>query len=68
MDDVVDFFRSIWGVWLMAIFVGIVVWVMWPSNRKRFERQADIPLDDDPVPGTGQEPGNGKGRVRKEGK
>ena len=48
MEDVVNFFRSIWGVWLMAIFIGIVVWVMWPGRRGEIERHANIPLDDDP--------------------
>jgi len=41
--------RAWWGAWLMLLFVGIVVWVMWPSERRREEmrRNAMIPLRDD---------------------
>ena len=62
MDDVVSFFRSIWGLWLMAIFIGIVVWVMWPSGSKRFERQRHIPLDDDLPPETRGTSNDGAGK------
>lgn len=62
MDDIVNFFRSIWGLWLMAIFVGIVVWVMWPSRRKSLERHADIPLEDDDPRRSADAPGNGAER------
>jgi cytochrome c oxidase cbb3-type subunit 4 len=47
MDQVVDFLRSIWGLWLMALFIGVVVWAFWPRNRKRFSDAAQIPLKDD---------------------
>jgi cbb3-type cytochrome oxidase subunit 3 len=30
-------------------FIGLCVWVLWPSNKARFERDALIPLlNDDP--------------------
>jgi cytochrome c oxidase cbb3-type subunit 4 len=41
------FARSLWVVWLMLIFLGIVLWVMWPRNRKRFDDAAQIPFKDD---------------------
>lgn len=47
MDGVVSFFRSIWGVWLMLLFAGIIVWAFWPRNRKKFSDAARIPLEDD---------------------
>jgi cbb3-type cytochrome oxidase subunit 3 len=28
-------------------FIGLCVWVLWPSNKARFERDALIPLQDD---------------------
>jgi cytochrome c oxidase cbb3-type subunit 4 len=45
--------RAWWGLWLMILFFGIVVWAMWPS-RKRREQMHDaamIPFreDDDPA-------------------
>lgn len=39
--------RSIWGLWLMAIFLGIIWWAFRPGNRARLERHASIPLHDD---------------------
>ncbi len=47
MEDFAAFFRSAWVVWLMALFVAIVAWALWPSNRERFRRAAHIPLSDD---------------------
>lgn len=48
MDAVVDFLRSIWGLWLMGLFLGAVAWAYWPRNRDRFAAAALIPLSDDP--------------------
>lgn len=31
-------------------FTGLCVWVLWPSNKARFERDALIPLRDDDLP------------------
>ena len=44
-----EFARSWWSVWLMALFIGVVVWAMWPSEKKRQEMRehAMIPLRDD---------------------
>ena len=32
-------------------FIGLCVWVLWPSNKARFERDALIPLQDDDLRG-----------------
>ena len=45
---------SLWVIWLMLIFVGIAAWAFWPRNRKRFERDAEIPLRDDRPDGLGR--------------
>ena len=45
MDDFYSFIKSLWVVWMMALFVGIIVWVLWPSNRRRFRDASRIPLD-----------------------
>ncbi len=47
MEDFYAFVRSAWVIWMMALFVIIVAWVLWPSNRERFRRAARIPLSED---------------------
>lgn len=44
--------RAWWGVWLMLLFVGIVVWAVWPSEKRRREMRdyAMIPLREDEEP------------------
>ncbi len=46
MEEVYGFFTRLWLVWLVAIFVGIVVWVYWPSRRRRQQMRdhAEIPF------------------------
>jgi cytochrome c oxidase cbb3-type subunit 4 len=37
-----------WGlVALVVLFLGIVIYAVWPSNRKKFEDAARIPLKED---------------------
>ncbi len=38
--------RSFWGLWLMLLFVGIVVWTFWPSQARKREMMdhANIPF------------------------
>ena len=38
---------SLWTIWAFALFVGILAWAMWPSNGRRFEQDAKIPLNDE---------------------
>lgn len=47
MTAIVEFLRSLWGLWLMVLFLGIVFWAFRPRNRARFESYGDIPLRDD---------------------
>lgn len=28
------FATDLWGLWLMLLFLGIVVWAFWPSRRR----------------------------------
>ena len=53
LTELSELARTWWGVWLMLLFVGIVVWALWPSKRRRqdMQRHARIPLreDDDPA-------------------
>jgi cytochrome c oxidase cbb3-type subunit IV len=46
-ETVGEILTSIWTVWAVLLFAGIVIWAWRPANRKRFERDARIPLDDD---------------------
>ena len=39
---------SIWTVWAVVVFAGIAFWAWRPANRRRFEQDARIPLDDGP--------------------
>lgn len=39
--------RSLWVVWLMILFIGIVWWAFRPKNRKRFDDAAQIPFRED---------------------
>ncbi len=46
-QDVSEFSRS-WGlVFLMALFLGALIYALWPSNRTKFTRAAAMPLDDE---------------------
>ncbi len=35
-------------IFFIALFVGVVVYAYWPGNKKRFEKDAQIPLQRDP--------------------
>ncbi len=34
-------------VLFVALFVGVVVYVFWPGNKKKFDDAAKLPLEDD---------------------
>jgi cytochrome c oxidase cbb3-type subunit 4 len=47
MTALVELARSLWVVWLMAVFLGIVFWAYRPKNKKRFEEDANIIFKND---------------------
>lgn len=47
MQELYPILKQLWLVWLVLLFIGIVVWAMWPGNRRRFERAARIPFEED---------------------
>lgn len=49
-DTLVWFAKSIGLLYLVALSVIIVVYVYWPSNKRRFDRAADAILDDEDRP------------------
>ena len=50
-DTLVAFAKS-WGLfYLIGFSIAVLVYVFWPSNRKRFDRAKKSILDDDDRPG-----------------
>jgi cytochrome c oxidase cbb3-type subunit 4 len=47
LEAVNEILTSIWTVWAVLIFAGILFWAWRPRNRKRFEKDARIPLNDE---------------------
>lgn len=47
MAEIFGLLKSLWLVWLLVLFVGIVVWVMRPSRTAAMRHAARIPLDED---------------------
>jgi cbb3-type cytochrome oxidase subunit 3 len=39
--------KSLWTVWLVLAFAGILLWSLRPSRRTAHEQAATIPLRDD---------------------
>jgi cytochrome c oxidase cbb3-type subunit IV len=33
-------------VLFVSLFIGVVVYVFWPSNKKKFDEAAQVPLED----------------------
>ncbi|MFO1189835.1 MAG: cbb3-type cytochrome c oxidase subunit 3 [Alphaproteobacteria bacterium] len=46
MVEIAEFLRSLWALWLMAIFFGIIAWVYWPRRRHKLESHGRIPFAD----------------------
>jgi cytochrome c oxidase cbb3-type subunit 4 len=44
LNAVYEVARSLWVVWLMILFAGVVFWAFRPKNKKRFEDDARIPF------------------------
>ncbi len=41
-------FAQSWGlIYFFVVFVAVVVFVMWPSRRRRYEEASKIPLQED---------------------
>ena len=47
MDTLLPFLKQFWLVWTFLLFVGIVVWVYWPSRKSTMEDNARIPFRDE---------------------
>jgi cytochrome c oxidase cbb3-type subunit 4 len=41
-------FAQTWGlVYFVAVFLAVVAYALWPSNKKKFDDASRIPLDKD---------------------
>ena len=41
-------FAQTWGlVYFVAIFLAVLAYALWPSNQKRFDESARLPLQED---------------------
>jgi len=54
MQELYSTLKSLWVVWFMAIFVGIVIWAYWPKRKAEMDDHAQIPLRDDKENGKGK--------------
>ena len=48
MIDILIFLQHYSAVVMLAVFGLLMATVLWPGRRERFERDAQIPLHDDP--------------------
>jgi cytochrome c oxidase cbb3-type subunit 4 len=47
LSEFMQTLRSLWLLWLIILFVGIVWWAYRPKHKKRFEEDARIPFKDE---------------------
>ena len=45
--DVAAFTQSFSLLLFFVLFIGVVIYALWPGNRKVFERASRMPLDND---------------------
>lgn len=49
-DSFVIFSKSFGLIYMMAFFIGTIVWAYWPSRKKRFDKVAEAILHDEDGP------------------
>ena len=47
MAETYAFIKSLWLVWCVLLFGGIVAWVLWPARKADLEAHGRIPLEED---------------------
>ncbi|MGK2741566.1 cbb3-type cytochrome c oxidase subunit 3 [Tepidicaulis sp. LMO-SS28] len=53
-ETLVAFSKSFGLFYLMAFFIGVVIYACWPGNKKRFDRAARSILNDEEGPHVGR--------------
>jgi cytochrome c oxidase cbb3-type subunit 4 len=48
-------------VLFIGLFLGVLIYALWPSNKKRFERASQMPLEQDDKPDTDTQRGGDGG-------
>ena len=47
-EEIFEFLRSAWVLWLMIIFLILVARAFWPSRKAKMESYGRIPLEEQP--------------------
>jgi len=55
LQEIAGFLRGYWGLWLMLLFVGLVLWTLRPGGRRKYDEASQIPLRDENGNGSGKE-------------
>lgn len=46
--DTIATFAKSWGlVYLCVLFLGVLIYALWPSNKAKFDKAARMPLEGD---------------------
>ena len=54
--------RALWVVWFLVVFVVMLVWVLRPSRRARYEAAGRIPFHEEPPQASAAHAGPGARR------
>jgi cytochrome c oxidase cbb3-type subunit IV len=46
-DSVTQISQIVALIFFVVLFVGVIVYVFWPGNRKKFDEAARLPLEDE---------------------
>jgi cytochrome c oxidase cbb3-type subunit IV len=47
VSELYGLIRSLWLLWIVLLFAGIVAWVFWPSRKREMEAHGQIPFKDE---------------------
>ena len=63
MYELLADFAQTWGLLLfVALFLAVAAYALWPKNQARFDRAANLPLDEDDAPLNGSASENEDGK------
>ena len=47
MADFYYWTKQLWQVWGAVVFLGLMLWALWPARKAEMDHCARIPLDDE---------------------
>lgn len=54
MYEALASFAQTWGLlFFVTVFIGVLIYALWPKNSARFDAAAHMPLNDDAAPQDG---------------